>query len=452
MPSEFTPEQDERLPLILGFQPVTANTVGATRFMDYGKGVYVYDTDGREYLEATATFYVAALGYQHEELIEAITAQYRQLPFFVSAMNRTGRTSLELADRLRELVPIADAHLLFGTTGSEALDFLTKLLRAQAVARGRPERTTIFSRHGSYHGATLAAASLTGGHHAEFALPLPGFRHVAQPDYHGARLPGEAPRDYAARLARELESRIAQEPPDTIAAFVAEPVSFSAGFMLPPAEYFPALTAVLDAHGIALVADEVVTGIGRLGDWFGTQALGLAPAHLTLGKALTGGYFPLSAIAIGPELYADLESGSTAVGTFAHASTYAAHPVGAAAALKVLEIIERDGLVAHGARMGERLAAVLERLRGHPLVGDVRTLGLAGCLDFLRRDADDRPRDTAAAAEETCRAVNAALFDRGVVGRAAGRGLVIAPPLIVSPGEIDDIGARLAAALDAVGG
>jgi 4-aminobutyrate--pyruvate transaminase len=229
-------------------------------------------------------------------------------------------------------------------------------------------------------------------------------------------------------------------------------VSFSAGFMLPPAEYFPALAAVLDAHGIALVADEVVTGFGRLGEWFGTQALGIAPSHVTMGKALTGGYFPLSAIAIGPELYADLESGSTAVGTFAHASTYAAHPVGAAAALKVLEIVERDDLLAHGRRMGERLAAILTRLGHHPLVGDVRTLGLAGCLDFLRRDTDDRPRDTEAAAEETCRAVNAALFERGVVGRAAGRSLVIAPPLIVTAAEIDEIGLRLAQALDAVGG
>ncbi|MBK8959983.1 MAG: aminotransferase class III-fold pyridoxal phosphate-dependent enzyme [Proteobacteria bacterium] len=438
--------EDERLPMLLGFQRVSDNTASATRFMEYGRGIYVYDTDGREYIEATASFYVASLGYQNAELIDAIERQYRELPFFVSALHRTSRASLELAEKLVSLVPVADAHLLFGSTGSEAIDFLIKLLRFGAVARGEPRRTTIIGRHGSYHGGTLASASLTGGHHEEFGLPIEGFRHVAQPDYHGEREVGESPAAFCQRLARELETLIAREPADSIAAFFCEPISFSAGFKLPPAEYFPSIVPVLEAHGIALVADEVVTGCGRTGQWWGSQTFGLKPAHATMAKGITSGYFPLSAVAIGKDLYRDLERGSERVGTLAHAGTYAAHPVGAAAALKTIEIIERDGLVAHAAAMGARLHAGLNAFRDHPLVGDVRGAGLAGCLDFLRRDADDRPIN--GDADAVLERVYEKLLERGVVARLAGRSLIIAPPLVVQADEIDEICRRVGLALD----
>jgi 4-aminobutyrate--pyruvate transaminase len=441
--------EDERLPLILGFQRVSENRARDTCFIDRGRGIYVYDTDGREYIEATASFYVACLGYQHAELIDAIEAQYRELPFFVSALRRTCKASLDLAERLTALLPVPHAHLLFASSGSEAIDFLVKLLRFQAVARGQPARQGIIGRHGSYHGGTLAAASLTGGHHTEFGLPLPGFLHVSQPDYHGARHPGETPAAFARRLADELAQLIDRQPPGSIAAFFAEPVSFSAGFKVPPADYFPAMQAVLAAHDIAFVADEVVTGFGRTGALFGCETFGLRPAHVTVAKGITGGYFPLSAVAIGEDLYRDLDAGSERVGILAHASTYAAHPVGAAAALKVLEIIERDGLVAHARRMGERLAAGLAAFADHPLVGDVRALGLAGGLDFLLRDADDRPRNDEAGADDACLAVYRHLLAAGVVARPAGRTLIVAPPLIVQPSEIDEICRRIGRALDA---
>ncbi|MEX2480478.1 MAG: aminotransferase class III-fold pyridoxal phosphate-dependent enzyme, partial [Gammaproteobacteria bacterium] len=250
--------EDERLPLILGFQRVAATTARDTRVMDHGRGIYVYDTDGREYIEATASFYVAALGYQNAELIDAIEQQYRELPFYVSALQRTSRASLELAEKLVRIAPVDDAHILFGATGSEAIDFLIKMLRFGAIARGEPARSTIIGRHGSYHGGTLAAASLTGSHHDEFGLPIAGFRHVAQPDYHGDRLPGETSAEFARRLGAELEALIARESEGSIAAFFLEPVSFSAGLKLPPAAYFPAVTRILAEHGIDLVADEVV--------------------------------------------------------------------------------------------------------------------------------------------------------------------------------------------------
>ena len=440
--------EDERLPLILGFQRVAENTTQATRFIEYGKGIYVYDTDGREYIEATASFYVASLGYQNAELIDAIEKQYRELPFYVSALNRTSKASLDLAERLVEIAPVDDSHILFASTGSEANDFLIKLLRFGAVARDEPERRTIIGRHGSYHGGTLASASLTGGHHEEFGLPIEGFRHVAQADYHGDREPGETPAEYADLLARELKALIENEAENSIAAFFAEPVSFSAGLKVPPAEYFPAMLGVLSDYNIDFAVDEVITGFGRTGAMFGSDTFKLKPDHATLAKGITSGYFPLSAIAIGRGLYHDLEVGSERTGTFAHAATYAAHPVGAAAALKTMEIIERDNLVEHAAAMGARLAAGLLLLGDHPLVGDVRGCGLAGSLDFLRRDDSDNLLNDDA--DAVSMAVYEALLERGVVTRPAGRSVVIAPPLIVQPDEIDEICARVSLALDDV--
>lgn len=439
--------EDERLPMLLGFQRVSENRAQNTSFIEHGKGVYVYDTDGREYIEATASFYVAALGYQHEELIDAIEAQYRELPFYVSALHRTSKASLDLAEKLRDLLPVRDPHILFSVTGSEANDFLIKMLYFQSVARGTPERRTIVGRRDSYAGGTLASASLTGAHHAEFGLPLPGFLHVTQPDYHGARKPGESAEEFSARLAAELDSLIDAQPAGSVAAFFAEPVSFSAGVMVPPESYFPRIAEVLNARGVDFVADEVITGFGRTGALFGSETLGLRPDHCTIAKAITGGYFPLSAVALGRDLYDDLEAGSDSVGVLAHAATHAAHPVGAAAALKMIEIIERDGLVAHAAKMGEHLARHLDALAGHPVVGNTRTIGLAGAVDFLRRDENDVPVN--ADAEVVAARVYENILEAGVIVRYTGRSIVIAPPLIIVESEIDEIFRRLNLALDA---
>ena len=440
--------EDERLPLLVGFQKISETTNRNTRFIDHGRGIYIYDTDGNEYIEATSSFYVASLGYGNEELVDAIEKQYRELPFYVCGLHRTPKGSLDLAEKLTELVPVDNAHILFASTGSEAIDFLIKMLRFGAVANDTPKRTTIIGRHGSYHGGTLASASLTGGHHEEFALPIEGFRHVSQPDYHGDRAPGETPAEYSNRLSKELETLIKAEPEHSIAAFFAEPVSFSAGFKIPPAEYFPAITAVLQSYNIDFAVDEVVTGMGRLGSFFGSNALNIKPDHMTTAKGITSGYFPLSAVALGKELYDALDKGGEKFGTLAHASTHAAHPVGAAAALKMIEIIERDKLVEKAARVGAYLADKLEQFRDHPLVGDVRSLGLAGSLDFLRRSDSDAPVNDNA--DEISLSVYEALLDRGVIVRPAGRNIIIAPPLIVTEAEIDTICERIGLALDDV--
>ena len=440
--------EDERLPLLVGFQKISETTNSNTRFIDHGRGIFVYDTDGNEYIEATSSFYVASLGYGNAELIDAIEKQYRDLPFYVCGLQRTPKVALDLAEELTELMPIAQSHVLFASTGSEAIDFLIKMLRFGAVANGQPKRTTIIGRHGSYHGGTMASASLTGGHHEEFALPIEGFRHVAQPDYHGDRAPGESSAEYADRLAKELNSLVQREPENTIAAFFAEPISFSAGFKIPPSEYFPAIEHVLNQYDIDLVIDEVVTGMGRTGSFFGTETLQLNPHHMTIAKGITSGYFPLSAIALGKDLYDALERGSEKFGTLAHASTHAAHPVGAAAALKMLEIIKRDRLIERAADKGAYLADKLSLFNDHPLVGEVRSLGLAGSLDFLRRGESDAPLNDNA--DEIAQLVYDALLQRGVIVRPAGRSIVIAPPLIIENDEIDVICERISLALDDV--
>ena len=437
---------DGRLPMLLGFQAVGENQRANTTLIERGKGIFVYDSEGREYIEASSSFYVAALGYMHEELIEAIKEQYSTLPFYTSAIQRTSQVALDLAERLTELIPVDDSHILFATTGSEANDFLIKLFWFRAVARGLPQKRKIIGRHGSYAGGTLGTASLTGAHHGEFGLPLPDFLHVSQPDFHGCRFAGETKSEYSDRLSDELRTLLEAQPEQSIAAMVAEPVSFSGGISIPPADYFRKITKILRTFEVDLVVDEVITGFGRTGAWFGAQTLGIEPDHLVSAKGITAGYFPLSVAAIGSDMYADLESGSAKMGTLAHAATYAAHPVGAATALKTIEIMQRDGVIASAKSKGEYFAQQLAHLGEHPLVGDIRTIGLSAAIDFFRRDIhDDAINDDAGT---VAAAVSACLLKEGIVARQTERCVQFAPPLIIKHAEIDLLVERTSKALD----
>ena len=440
--------QKDRLPIILGFQPISDNTRESTIVIEKGKGIYVYDAKGKEYIEATASFYVASLGYQNEELIEAIERQYRELPFFVSAMHRTSDKSLELAERLQDVIPTNGSHIMFASTGSEANDFLMKMMRFDSVARNEPERKTIIGRHASYHGGTIASASLTGAHHQEFNLPIEGFRHISQPDFHGDRFPGETEEEYCDRLVLELKNLIEDEPERSVKAFFAEPISFSAGFKTPPAKYFEKIQNLLSSYEIEFACDEVITGMGRTGKMLGSESLGLNPDHIVMGKGLTSGYFPLSAIGIGASVYEGLEHGSEEHGVLAHAGTFSAHPVGAAAAIKTLEIIKRDNLLKHASHMGQRLKEGLMPLVEHPLVGDVRGFGLGIGIDFLKRNNEDVVSN--ADGDQRSIQVYQKLMDIGMIVRPAGRSIVVAPPLIVNENEIDDMVSRVKTVLDAI--
>lgn len=421
--------------LLLGFQPLAHATRERTTVMARGKGIYVYDERGREYLEGASSFYVAALGYSDPELVEAATEQLEKLPFYVSGQYRAADVTLALAEKLVEVLPIRDARIAFACSGSEANDFALKFLRFRNVAKGEGRRTKVIARLGSYHGATLATASLTGGHHEEFGLPLSGFLHTAQPDLVNGRRPGESPEAYAERLADELEALIRREGPDTVAAFVAEPVAFACGLTVPPPSYWARIQEVLARHGILCLVDEVVTGFGRTGNWFGCQTYDIRPACMTFGKAFSGGYFPISAIAVSADLYEDLARASARIDDFPHAATHGGHPVGAAVALKMIEIIERRRLVEHVREVGPLVRARMERWSGHPLVANVRGVGLAAALEFR----SDGPPSTLAPSNPACRKLCERAFAHGLLVRGTGATVIVAPPLVITPAEIDEL-------------
>lgn len=426
----------EPLKLLMGFQRLSEGTREQVLVLERGKGIFVYDAQGREYIEAASSFYVAGLGYSEDELIEVAVEQMRKLPYYPSAQHRASDTAIALAEKIASIVPIPDARVAFAATGSEANDFLMKFLRFANVTSGRAEKTKVIARSGSYHGATLASASLTGGHHEEFGLPLPGFLHVEQPDYFNLGRAGETREDFAARMAEDLESLIEREGPETVAAFLTEPASFSCGLIVPPPTYWEKVQAVLRRHDVLCFSDEVVTGFCRTGNLFGCETFGIAPDCMTLGKGLSGGYFPVSAIVMSGAFFDMLEQGSDELGGFAHAATYAGHPVGAAVALKVIEIIERRGILDHVREVGPYLQKKLATYADHPLIGDVRGVGMAGAVEFHRDSAEAA---SLAPSSTGCRIFCERAREHGLLVRGTGSTAIVAPPLIITREQVDDL-------------
>jgi 4-aminobutyrate---pyruvate transaminase len=437
----------DELSLMFGFQNLSDGVRSKTLVQTRGEGVFVFDEHGKDYLEATSSFYCAALGYSEPELIDAAVEQYHQLPFYVSAQKKSVPVVMDLAEKLASLVPLEDAKVAFGATGSEANEFMLKFLRFRNIMNGEEKRTKVVARLGSYHGGTLVASSLTGftDHHPEFGLPLPGIFHTAQTDHYNQAHDGETEAEYATRLVADLDALLQEEDPETFAAFITEPVSFSCGLLTPPATYFEKLQALLKGYGIRYLNDEVVTGFCRTGNFWGAETYGIEADCMTMAKSITSAYFPVSAVAMSGEFYEGLEKGSDEIGTFAHAGTYAGHPVGAAVALKTIEIIETRNLQENARRMGAYLGEKLGAYEDHPLVGKIRHVGLAGSVEFVLDKATKRRADTPGA-------IAGYFGDRamahGVMVRATGECAVLAPPLIITATEIDELFRRFDLALE----
>lgn len=440
--------------LLMGFSNLKRAQAERPLVITKGRGVFIIDEDGREILEGSSSFYCAALGYSDTRLIEAARRQLGELAFYTTGMHRTVDVALELAEKLKSLVPVRDAHVAIYCTGSEAVDFALKFMRYRNVARGEPKRRKIISRWGSYHGGTIASAALGGGRdvHDAFALPMEDFLFVSQPNWPAGAEPGESEAQYVERLAAELERTIEAAGPDTVAGFVAEPISFSCGFFPPPAGYFARVREVLDRHGILYLDDEVICGYGRTGHLFAAEPLRLEPDMMTLAKGMTSGYFPVSATVISGELYDWLERGSERRGTFAHATTASGHPVGSAVALEMLRIVEEDRLLEHVRAIIPSLHRNLHALADHPVVGAVRSFGLAGALTLTAARIEGGKATSAAGNVAMMGTVGKILgrvmLDRGVIVRVTGDNAVIAPPLIIQEGEIDELFRRLRMALD----
>ena len=421
--------------------------VGPT-VMVRGEGIYTWDDQGKRYLDAMSGMWSAALGYSEERLAQAALRQMQALPYHQNFAHRSTEPAIQLAERLIQLAPVPMSKVLFACSGSEANDTAIKLAWYYWSAVGQPQRRKIIARNRAYHGTTIASASLTGlPHlHQDFGLPLPGFLHVTCPHYYREGLPGESEEAFSTPLAAELESLIEREGADTIAAFFAEPLMGTGGVITPPAGYFEKIHTVLKRHGILLVADEVICGFGRTGNWWGSQTFGLQPDMLTCAKALSASYLPISALMISEGIYQAMRSQSEKIGVFGHGFTYGGHPVPAAVALECLNIYEERRLPEHAARVGARLGAGLRRLAEHPLVGEVRGEGLMWGVELVADKASKAafPREwkVGLAASQQTEA-------NGVTARALNDSVVFAPPLIISEGEVDLVLEAFTKGLDA---
>ncbi len=414
-----------------------------------GEGVYVYDDQGRRYLEGMAGLWCTALGYGNEEVIECATEQMRTLTFSHMFGGKTHPAAMELADKIAQMVPIKDARVFLGSSGSDANDTQIKLLRYFANATGQPKRHKIIARDKGYHGVTLASAALTGlpANHAHFGLPFDalGILRTGSPHFYREALPGETEDAFAERRARELEELILEEGPETIAAFIAEPVNGAGGVIVPPSSYFKKVSEVLDKYQIMLWSDEVICGFGRLGTDFGATALGMQPKMMSLAKALSSAYIPVSAAVIPGEIYDAMIEPVNDVGVFGHGYTYSGHPVGCAVASKVLDIYQRDRVFDHAATVGSHLQARLNDLREHPLVGEVRGMALIGAVELVADRETRRPfkgNGVGAYCQQQCEA-------QGLILRAlGGNTIAICPPLIITEEQVNELVDKLTVALD----
>ena len=316
--------------------------------IERGEGVRVYDSDGKGYIEGLAGLWCTSLGFSNAELVEAARAQMAKLPFTHIFSGRSHDPAIELADKLKEIAPVPISKIFFCGSGSEANDTQMKLVWYYNNAIGRPQKKKIVSRIKAYHGVTIAAASLTGlpNNHRDFDLPIANVRHAGCPHHYRFAHDGESETEFATRLARELEDLILAEGPETIAAFIAEPVMGAGGVIVPPATYHEKVQSVLDKYDVLLIDDEVICGFGRLGAMFGASVMGMRPDTISVAKAITSAYLPLAAVMIPEKMYQAMLDESRKIGTFGHGFTYSAHPVAAAVAVKTLEIYERDNIVA----------------------------------------------------------------------------------------------------------
>lgn len=411
------------------------------------EGIHVWDEHGRQYIEGMAGLWCTAVGYGEPALAEAAAEQMRTLGYAHLFSGRSHEPAILLAEKLKSLAPFAASKVFFGHSGSDANDTQIKLIWYYNNAIGRPRKKKIISHRRGYHGVTIGAGSLTGieSSHTGFDLPLSPFLRVRCPHYYREALPGESEETFANRLAHELDALIVREGPETIAAFIAEPVLGAGGVVVPPAGYFAKIQEVLNRYDILLVDDEVICGFGRTGKMFGAQTMGMVPDTMSLAKALSSGYQPISAVLIPETMYDAFLDVSASNGVFGHGFTYSGHPVCAAVALRNIELIESRGLVAHAEQVGEQFQARLRAFSNHPLVGEARGVGLIGALELV---ADKRTRRSFDPAQAVGAQLQQRCQEHGLIVRALGDSIAFCPPVIISREQIEDLFERFSRALD----
>ena len=446
MPSDTLETRDTRS-VIHGLTNLQRHLELGPTVIESGHGVWVRDNHGREYIEAMSGLWCIALGYGDKRLAAVAARQMEQLAYYPLISHKSHPQAIELAEKLLAIAPVPMSRVWFANSGSEANDCAIRLAWYYWNAVGRPGKRKVMAHQQSYHGNTIATASLSGVayNHQGFNLPLPGFLHVACPHYYRGALAGESEAAYTQRLLADLDARIEAEGADTIAAFFTEPVIAAGGVIMPPAGYFDGLQKLLKKHDILLVCDEVVTGFARTGNMFGATTMQLVPDMLVCAKALSSAYIPISALLVNERIFTAMVRQSDALGSFGLTMTYCGHPVASAVAREAIRIYEEEDFPARVRRLEAPFLDGLRRLSTHPLVGEVRGVGLLAGVELVRNKLSHEPF----AKNRKIGAICAALCEKhGLMLRAIGDTLALCPPLVISENEINALLARLRLALD----
>ncbi|MGV8842892.1 MAG: aspartate aminotransferase family protein [Pseudomonas sp.] len=412
------------------------------RIITKGQGVYVWDSEGNQILDAMAGLWCVAIGYGREELADAASKQMRELPFYNLFFQTAHPPVLELSKVIAELAPPGLNHVFFTGSGSEGNDTMLRMVRHYWALKAQPQKKVIISRINGYHGSTVAGASLGGmsGMHEQGDLPIPGIVHIPQPYWFGEG--GEmSPDEFGIWAADQLEKKILEVGEEHVAAFIAEPIQGAGGVIVPPASYWPRIKEILAKYDILFVADEVICGFGRTGEWFGSDYYDLKPDMMTIAKGLTSGYIPMGGLIVRDEIVEVLEQG----GDFNHGFTYSGHPVAAAVALENIRILRDEKIIE---RVKNETAPYLQKrlreLADHPLVGEVRGIGLLGAIELVQ-NKQTRARFEGKGAGMLCRQF---CFDNGLIMRAVGDTMIMSPPLVISKAEIDELISKARLCLD----
>jgi 4-aminobutyrate--pyruvate transaminase len=412
-----------------------------------GQGCYVTDDNGTEYLDTAAGLWCASLGYASERLAKVAYDQMRKLGYYHLYRGTTHEAGVDLAEKLLAIAPVPMSKVLFQCSGSEANDTALKLVWYYNHAIGKPNRRKIIGRRMAYHGSTSASISASGkpDMHADFGLPFPGFLHTEYPHYYRHHIDGESEEAFATRMAEALEALILREGPETCAAFIAEPVMGAGGGLTPPRSYWAKMQAVVRKYDMLFIADEVICGFGRTGAMWGSQTYDLQPDMISCAKALSAGMQPISALLVNQRVFDAMLDESRKLGNFAHGFTYAGHPVTTAVAMETLRIYEEMDMLGHVASVGPYMQKALGALIDHPLVGEVRGVGLLTGIEMVADKETRRLYDPSVGL--------GALVDKharrhGLITRFVGDRIAFSPPLIITEAEIDEAVIRISAAMD----
>lgn len=416
--------------------------------LTHGKGPYVFDTKGRQYLDSNSGLWNMVAGFDHPGLVAAAQAQYARFAGYHAFFGRMSDQTVLLSEKLVEVSPFERGRVFYTNSGSEANDTMVKILWFLHAAEGKPQRRKILTRWNSYHGVTAVSASMTGKpYNSVFGLPLPGFIHLGCPHYWRFGKPGETEAQFTARLAAELEATIIKEGADTIAGFFAEPVMGAGGVIPPSAGYFQAVAPILKKYGIPLIADEVICGFGRTGNTWGSQTYDFMPDAIISSKNLTAGFFPMGAVILGPELADRVQAAAEAIEEFPHGFTASGHPVGCAIALKAIDVVMNEGLADNVNRLSPRLEAGLAEIAKNPNIGELRGVGYMWALEAVKDRATKTPFDGSLSVSE--RIANTCT-DLGLICRPLGQSIVLCPPFILTEAQMDEMFDKLDRALKKV--